>query len=221
MFSRADLPYVLPFALFIALLGLLPLLDLAPRWAEAVRWLVVGGAVLLVSRPALSFRVQAWGGSIALGVAVFVVWVAPDLLFPGWRAGPLFANGIVGQPTSSFGEAGRTDALALMLRFSRAALLVPIIEELFWRTWLPRWAAAPGEAHTVPLGQFSRYTFWATAILFALEHGSWWEVGLAAGVMYNWWMQRTRSLGDLILAHAVTNACLSAYVVLAGRWEYW
>lgn len=221
MFSRADLPYVLPFALFIALLGLLPWLDLAPRWAEAVRWLVVGGAVVLVSRPVLSFRVQAWGGSIALGVAVFVVWVAPDLLIPGWRAGPLFSNGIVGQPTSSFGDAGRTDALALALRFSRAALLVPIIEELFWRAWLPRWAAAPGEAHTVPLGQFSRFAFWATAILFALEHGSWWEVGLAAGVMYNWWMERTRSLGDLILAHAVTNACLSAYVVLAGRWEYW
>jgi hypothetical protein len=28
-------------------------------------------------------------------------------------------------------------------------------------------------------------------------------------------------LGDLILAHAVANACLSAYVVVAGKWEYW
>jgi hypothetical protein len=46
-------------------------------------------------------------------------------------------------------------------------------------------------------------------------------VGLAAGILYNWWMVRTKSLGDLILAHGVTNAVLSAYVVLAGRWEYW
>ena len=37
----------------------------------------------------------------------------------------------------------------------------------------------------------------------------------------NRWMVRTKSLGDLILAHAVTNACVSGYVVLAGRWEYW
>ena len=32
---------------------------------------------------------------------------------------------------------------------------------------------------------------------------------------------RPRFLGDLILAHGVTNLCLSVYVVLAGRWEYW
>ena len=29
------------------------------------------------------------------------------------------------------------------------------------------------------------------------------------------------SLGDLILAHAVTNGCLCAYVIAFGRWEYW
>jgi membrane protease YdiL (CAAX protease family) len=57
--------------------------------------------------------------------------------------------------------------------------------------------------------------------LFVSEHGELWDVGLAAGLAYNWWMRRTRSLGDLILAHAVTNACLSAYVLTSGRWEYW
>ena len=60
-----------------------------------------------------------------------------------------------------------------------------------------------------------------TALLFASEHGAMWDVGLAAGLLYNFWMRRTRSLGDLILAHAVTNACLSAYVLSRGRWEYW
>jgi membrane protease YdiL (CAAX protease family) len=58
-------------------------------------------------------------------------------------------------------------------------------------------------------------------VLFASEHGAYWDVGLAAGVAYNWWMVRTRSLGDLILAHAVTNLCLSVYVIAAGKWEYW
>jgi membrane protease YdiL (CAAX protease family) len=46
-------------------------------------------------------------------------------------------------------------------------------------------------------------------------------VGLLAGLAYNWWMQRTRSLGDLVLAHGVTNACLSVYVVATGQWQYW
>jgi CAAX prenyl protease-like protein len=73
----------------------------------------------------------------------------------------------------------------------------------------------------VPLGQFTTASFLLTALLFASEHGAMWDVGLAAGVLYNFWMRRTRSLGDLILAHAVTNACLSVYVLARGRWEYW
>ena len=60
-----------------------------------------------------------------------------------------------------------------------------------------------------------------SAALFAVEHGPYWDVGLATGILYNWWMVRTKSLGDLILAHGITNACLSLYVVAAGKWEYW
>ena len=41
-----------------------------------------------------------------------------------------------------------------------------------------------------------------------------------AGVIYNVWMVRTKSPGDCILAHAITNACLSAYVIAGGHWQY-
>jgi membrane protease YdiL (CAAX protease family) len=58
-------------------------------------------------------------------------------------------------------------------------------------------------------------------VLFASEHGAFWDVGLAAGILYNWWMVRTRSLADCILAHAVTNGCLAAYVLAGGHWQYW
>ncbi len=111
--------------------------------------------------------------------------------------------------------------MVLALRFVRAVLIVPIIEELFWRAWLPRWFDRAKDFREIPLGQYSRAAFWLTAFLFASEHGALWDVGLAAGLLYNWWMKRTRSLGDLILAHAVTNACLSVYVLTRGRWEYW
>jgi CAAX prenyl protease-like protein len=72
-----------------------------------------------------------------------------------------------------------------------------------------------------PLGHFTRFTFLGTAVLFALEHGPYWEVGLLAGLAYNWWMVRTKSLGDLIWCHGVTNACLSAWVLVTGDWHYW
>jgi CAAX prenyl protease-like protein len=62
---------------------------------------------------------------------------------------------------------------------------------------------------------------WLSAILFASEHGPYWEVGLVAGLAYNFWIVRTKSLGDCILAHAVTNAVLSLFVITSGHWEYW
>ena len=34
-------------------------------------------------------------------------------------------------------------------------------------------------------------------------------------------MLRTKSLGDVTLAHAVTNALLSGYVLMTGQWQYW
>ena len=83
-----------------------------------------------------------------------------------------------------------------------------------------RWLAKP-DFESLPIGHFEARAFWITAILFALEHGPYWEVGLITGAVYNGWLVRTRRLGDLILAHAVTNACLAAFVLWSGRWELW
>jgi len=96
----------------------------------------------------------------------------------------------------------------------------PIIEYVNSNITLMRWMIAP-DFRSVRLGTYSALSFWTVALLFASEHGSYWDVGLMAGIIFNWWMIRTKSLGDLILAHAVANACLCAYVVAAGKWEYW
>jgi CAAX prenyl protease-like protein len=110
--------------------------------------------------------------------------------------------------------------VVLWTRILRAVVLVPIIEELFWRAWLMRWLISP-RFEQIKLGAYAPMAFWVTAILFASEHGPYWDVGLITGVIYNWWMVRTRSLGDCILVHAVTNACLCGYVVATKHWEYW
>jgi hypothetical protein len=213
--------YVAPFATFLALLWLGPRLGLPP-WAEAaVRVAILVVVLLAFSRNALSFRLNRPGASFGIGVLVFVLWVAPDLLVPGWHHSKIFSNGIFGSFETSTPVEGMNDPIFLALRSMRAIILVPIIEELFWRAWLPRWFDDMDDFRRVPLGQYSRAAFWLTAVLFASEHGALWDVGLMAGIIYNEWMRRTRSLGDLILAHAVTNALLSGYVLMSGKWEYW
>jgi hypothetical protein len=57
--------------------------------------------------------------------------------------------------------------------------------------------------------------------LFASEHGPYWEVGLATGIIYNAWMVKTRNLTDCIIAHAVTNGLLSAYILATHQFQYW
>lgn len=166
-----------------------------------------------------SMRIRNWTGSVLLGTAVFVVWVLPDRLFPGYRHSLIFENLLTGSAQGT-GEFQFQGPAVLWLRAFRAAAIVPLVEELFWRAWLMRWLVSV-EFLKIPLGTWSVRAFWTVAVLFAAEHGAYWDVGLAAGVLYNWWMIRTKSLGDLVLAHAVTNAFLSAYIVVAGRWEYW
>ncbi len=216
---RQAIPWAVPFVTFLLVFVVRPPVGLAEPADTIVRLAVVTLVVALVSRPVLPRRIRSPGASVGVGIAVFALWVAPDLLVPGYRDIALFQNEVVGRVASSMPEAHRTDPLLLSLRFLRAAVLVPVVEELFWRGWLPRYVINPA-VDRVPLGTFTPMAFGATAVLFALEHGSFWDVGLVAGLVYNAWMWRTRSLGDLILCHAVTNACLVGYVLLTDRWQY-
>jgi uncharacterized protein len=210
-----------PFVLFMALLAIMPALPIAQPWESIARVALLVVALWWCSRDVIAaLRVVRPVASVLLGVAVFVLWIAPDLLVAGWRDHWLFQNALTGSLKTTIAPAEFADPLVVVLRFARAALLVPLLEELFWRGWLPRWLVNP-DWQRVPLGQYTTLAFVGTAVLFAAEHGPYWEVGLLCGVIYNGWMWRTKSLGDLVLAHAVTNACLSAYVLLSGRYEYW
>lgn len=215
-----SLPYVAPFAVLIGLLAvhaILPLRD----WTGQALWLAVMIAVIgLVSRPVLDFSAPHWTPSALIGVAVFLLWIGPGVLFPGYRHHWIFENRFTAHANSSLDPAAHANSFALALRTLRSAAIVPIAEELFWRAWLMRWIIS-ADFRKSPLGAYSPASFWIVAVMFASEHGAYWDVGLAAGVIYNLWMIRTRSLGALILAHAVTNACLSVYVIVAGKWEYW
>lgn len=211
--------WVGPFAVFALWLLADKYIPIANPWREMLRDLALAAAIVGFSRRVLPTSAPHWLGGIALGMGVCVIWVAPDALIPGWRASWLFQNAITGRVTTSI-PPGELTPVMLTLRTVRAALLVPVLEELFWRGWLPRWLQS-ARFERIPLGQYTPLAFWATAILFAVEHGPFWEVGLVSGILYNWWMRRTRSLGDLMLTHAVTNLALSLYVIGSGRYGFW
>jgi CAAX prenyl protease-like protein len=174
-----------------------------------------------VSREPLRGRPASPLLSVLLGLAVFAVWIGPDLIAPAWRASFLFNNAVIEPARDNVPAALKTDRMFLVFRIATSAIAVPILEELFWRGWLMRWLIDGDDFRRVPLGKYVPGAFVLTAVLFAAEHGPFWDVGLLTGFIYNWWMVRTRNLWDCIVAHAVTNGALAVYVLAAGQWQYW
>jgi CAAX prenyl protease-like protein len=214
------IPFVGPFAAFIILLAMRSAFGWNLQWEYPIVVIIVSALVLLLSRQQLSWRLVRPLNSVFIGVVVFLIWIGPDVLWPGYRHFPLFENSITGSAVSSLPIAARSDYTFLAFRIFGTAVLVPIIEELFWRGWVMRYLIN-SDFEKVPLGTYSASAFWLTAALFATEHGPYWEVGLIAGAIYNWWILRTRSLMDCMLAHGVTNTCLAIYVLGGSHWAYW
>ena len=216
---RATAAYVAPFLVYVGLMGIEQMAGLPVRIFYPVRCLAAVAVLLWLSRPVLTFRPSRALASAALGVAVFLIWIGPDLLFH-YRHFWLFENSLFGHADSSVPPGLKASVTFRILRTLGCTAVVPIIEELFWRGWMMRWLINVQFAK-VPLGAYTPLAFWTVALLFASEHGPYWEVGLAAGILYNWWMVRTHNLADCVVAHSVTNGLLSIYVLAMNHWEYW
>lgn len=217
-------PFVAPFALFVGLLALEPALaDLFagafdPRWLYGIRCAATAALLLALwpryarlpgVRDARRTGAGAWAAAVVVGVAVLAVWVLLDEPPFVLGAGDGFDPRVGGRVAFGFAAT----------RLAGAALVVPLTEELFWRSFLMRWLEDPAFLDVAP----SRVGWKALALtsaIFALEHRLW-LAGLIAGVAYGELYRRTESLRLTVLAHAVTNGLLGAFVLATGRWEFW
>ena len=217
--QSGTIPYVAPFIAYVGLLAMQHFAQLPQQVFYPTHTVLSAAVIWFASRRVLKLRPMHIAATAGVGLAVLLIWIAPDVLF-GYRHHWIFENSLTGEAASVIPLPLRTNAGFLAVCFVRSAVAVPILEELFWRGWLMRWLIDT-KFQTVPFGAYSRSSFWITAVLFASEHGPYWEVGLFAGVIYNWWAIRTKSLADCILAHAVTNLLLGVFVVAAGQWQFW
>jgi len=163
----------------------------------------------------LSFRdfanIPATLASGAVGLLVFSLWIKMD-----WT----FGAATVPQGFNPALLPGRnTQIIMTLFRIAGAVLVVPLMEELFWRSFLIRYIIDKN-FDTVRLGTFTWVSFLFTVALFGLEH-NYILAGIMAGVFYNMLLYWTRSLAQCVFAHAVTNLALAIYVVTTGKWQFW
>jgi CAAX prenyl protease-like protein len=215
-----SLPYIVPFAAVLLFIAGQSYSPLSPGAAWPLQVVVLALLCFFCWPHELSQTPRHWLGSVLVGAAVFCIWVGPDFLIHGYRDNILFSNRLFGVPHSSLPPDAQRSIWVVAWRTARATLVVPVAEELFWRAWLMRWLIQ-NDFLSVRLGTYAPLAFFGTALLFASEHGPYWDVGLVTGLIYNLWMIRTRSVADCVVMHAVTNGILSWYVLATGNWQYW
>ena len=150
--------------------------------------------------------------AIACGLLVLVIWVVPEGYLLQLEQKTVF-------DPHGLGESQAAVIGWLGVRLLGPALVVPIMEELFWRSFLMRYLVKP-DFRSVPLGSFTWFSFMGTAIFFGLEHHRI-VVGVVAGLLYGLLLIWQKNLKGVTLAHGVTNLGLGIYVVATGNWMFW
>jgi len=146
------------------------------------------------------------------GILVLLVWILP---YPAWAT--------LGDDVQAFNPIQDQDQFATFLwlstRILGAAMIVPVMEELFWRSYLIRWIDSKDFLRVYP-EHISLLSIIITSSLFASAHHLW-LAGLFAGLVYGTLYKMYKNLWVPVFAHAITNGLLGIWIVITGNWQYW
>lgn len=177
---------------------------------------VIAGAVLIgmTWRRVEEMRWRWSWEAVVVGVVVFGLWVGLDPYLPRWQR-----VGAEWNPVAAFG-AGSVLAVGFMtMRVVGMSLVVPMIEEVFYRSLLYRYLISP-DPLSVSFRRFAWLPFVATAAVFGISHNEW-VSGILCGLLYQGLVLWKGRLGDAITAHSITNLLLGLWVVWKGAWHFW
>ncbi|MEY2487716.1 MAG: protease family protein [Verrucomicrobiota bacterium] len=221
--SKKLMAYVAPMAVFIGLLavnGLLKKIGNSFWLTSSEYWIyplqaVLCGALLYWFWGVYDLRrpVSLHLG-LGVGILVFCLWISPQILFG-------FAPRTVGFDPTIFISQPVSFWLTVILRFLRLVIVVPLLEEIFWRGFLLRYLIDE-KFDQVPLGKFSWFSFAVVTVAFAAAHSSAdWPAALLTGALYNAVAYRTKSLSTCVITHASTNLLLGLWIMHTKQWGFW
>lgn len=205
------IPYIFPFALFAVCIYAGLFFNISQIFMYPVKTVLVALSLIYfwnVYKQEIRFSFS-WLPVIS-GILVFFIWVFFEGMYP--QIGHSEFNPY--KHASGYGV-----YFIITFRVIGATLVVPLMEELFWRSFALRFAIK-SDFKSVPLGQFSWFSFIFISILFGLEHERW-LVGIIAGMVYSGTLYRSKNLFDPILSHTTTNLLLGVYVLSTHQWSFW
>ena len=215
--------FVLPMAIFLALLALVSALRKPGGgfWLAAPEYWIFPAQTLICSAILIWF----WRDydfraprkplfAVAMSLVVFALWIAPQQFFG-------FSPRVTGFDPDVFAAQPAAYWATVFFRFLRLVIIVPLVEEIFWRGFLLRYLI--NEKFTeVPIGAFSWFSFSIVTLAFGFSHSpSDWIAALLTGALYNLVAYRTQSLISCVIAHGVTNLLLGIWIMTTRQWGFW
>jgi len=229
MFFSAEkermVPYVVPFVLYLIFSQVAAYYDKFYPLLYIATVIMVGGATiyLLSGRYLLQPHKKIVPG-IVFGLLGIVLWIvlsksqldeAVISMLPVWL-----------QPDQRLGFNPFTDIgspffmwFFILVRSMGLVLIVPVVEELFWRGFLLRWVIS-ADWQDQEIGIFTLRSFAWIVLLFTLAHPEWFAAA-AYCILINLLLYWKKDLWLCVVAHATTNLSLVAYVLVTDSWELW
>lgn len=219
---------VAPFAVFLLLTYTQGKFGEESRYWFYLAKTLVGGWLLWEIRPFVAEMRAAFSWeAVVVGVGVCAMWVGLDGFYPNLSElsvkvglGKAAATPILPwNPHLQFGNGAVLAWFFIAVRILGSSLVVPAVEEVFFRSFLYRYIAK-SDFQSVALGTFAALPFFLTSAVFAFEHEEW-LAGLLCGFAYQGLVIWKKRLGDAIVAHGITNFLLGVWVVWKGAWNFW
>ncbi len=213
-----DVAYVLPMAIFLIFTwaqGQWPAFYAIGYWLKT---LLTAVALIILWPRYTTIRWSHLTLGFSLGVLGIVQWIAMQLYLQ--KHFQFFSESThVYDPTTHFHKVGMIAFIAI--RLFGAVLVVPLMEERFWRDYLWRQVQSPNDFKLASIGEWAPESLLIVSLVFATVHGNWWLTAIVWALMVGGLLVYTKSLGACIVCHATSNLLLGIYVLRYHAWSFW
>lgn len=200
------------------------------QWIYPLQTVVTLGAIAFwwrhyTFRP-LGARCLLW--AVVAGTVGIALWILPSWLYDRNMVPEIPWLGFTSRAGDGFDptlwqEQPGVYWSAVLTRFVRLVLVVPLAEELFWRGFLWRMLSDPyRDFSDVPFAQWNWKSLAAVVVLITFAHmGPDRAAAFVWGLLISLLYLRTKSVGACVVAHAVANLLLGLYVMATRQWGFW